>query len=192
MSLALRGRVNVALALLVMVVFALACKFGDETADANKLVDKASEEIKMAKALQDKNEQKTADYRDALNNGKFDDARKILNDVNKDIDEGVKHGEAAANSLEEASKKKIDEKFKEYLTLRAQSVRKRIDSYKELKNMFSATQDMLANPTAAGVQSAQPKIKASQEKISQLDKEADELEEKSDKVRKENPDKFAK
>ena len=191
MTLKNNGRGNVALALLAVVIFALACKsFGNETAEANKLVDKANDEIKAAKTIQDKNEAKISDYKEALNDSDFKKATSILDSVVKDIEEGVKHGDAAAESLEKASKLKVDDKFKEYLEVRAQSVRKRIDSYKELKNMFSVTSEMLADPTAASVQKAQPKIKDSQEKIGKLDKEADDLEEKSEKVRKDNPDKF--
>ena len=190
MLLALKGRGNIALALMIVVLFALACKFGNETEAANKLVDKANDEIKMAKEIQDKNEEKTGAYKTALQDGNFNKAKSLLDEVVKDIDVGVKHGETAAENLEAAAKLKVDDKFKEYLEVRAQSVRKRIDSYKELKTMFGTTSEMLANPTAASVQNAQPKIKDSQEKISKLDKEAEELEEKSEKVRKDNPDKF--
>jgi hypothetical protein len=169
----------------------LACKgFGDQTGEANKLVDKANEEIKAAKKIQDENETKITAYKEALNEGDFKKAKSMLDDVNKDIDKGVKHGETAADSLDSAAKLKIDPKFKEYLELYAKSVRKRIDSYKELKNLFTTTGKMLDDPTPEGVSEAQPKIKASQEKIAKLDKEADDLEEQSQKVRKDNPDKF--
>jgi hypothetical protein len=191
MFLAFKGRSNVVLALMALVIFGLACKgFGDQTGEANKLVDKANDEIKAAKEIQDKNEVKVTDYKAALNKADFKEAKSILDGVVADIDKGVKHGDTAAENLESAAKLKIDDKFKEYLDLRAKSVRKRIDSYKELKNMFNTTSDMLDNPTPASVRDAQPKIKDSQEKISKLDKEADELEDKSEKVRKDNPDKF--
>jgi F0F1-type ATP synthase membrane subunit b/b' len=186
-----KGRGNVALALMALAVFILACKgLGNQTAEANKLVDKANDEIKAAKKLQADNEVKVTDYKAALNKGDFKGAKAILDGVVNDIDKGVKHGDTAAENLESAAKLKIDDKFKEYLELRAQSVRKRIDSYKELKNMFNVTGNMLANPTASTISDAQPKIKDSQEKIRKLDGEADDLEEKSEKVRKDNPEKF--
>ncbi len=190
MFMALKGRSNVALALMALMVFALACKFGDQTGEANKLVDKANDEIKAAKDIQQKNEVKITDYKEALNKGDFKEAKAILDGVVVDIDKGVKHGDTAAENLESAAKLKVDDKFKEYLDVRAKSVRKRIDSYKELQNMFKITGDMLANPTSTTVSQAQPKIKDSQSKIAKLDKEADDLEEKSEKVRKDNPDKF--
>lgn len=191
MFLSSKGRSNTALAFLALALFLLACKgLGNQTAEANKLVDKANDEIKAAKEIQDKNEAKVSDYKAALNEPDFPKAKSILDSVIADIDKGVKHGDTAAENLQSAAKLKIDDKFKEYLEVRAQSVRKRIDSYKELKNMFKITGEMLEDPTVESVRKAQPKIKESQDKIGKLDKEADELEEKSEKVRKDNPDKF--
>lgn len=187
-----KGRSNVALALGAMLLFALACKFGDETGEANKLVDQANAEIKEAKKLQETNEAKVGDYKAALNASDFDKATSILDGVTKDIDTGLKHGDTAAEYLEKGTKLKIDAKFKEYLELRAQSIRKRIDSYKALKEVLTNTKEMLTVRTPAAVQAALPKIKDAQEKARSLEKEANELEEKSDKVRKENPDKFQK
>lgn len=157
---------------------------------ANELVDKANAEIRAAKELQTKNEAKIGKYKEALNAGDFAKAASILDSVNRDIDVGVAQGEAAATYLEQASRMDIDPHFSEYLTLRAQSVRQRVASYRELKVMFSIVSEMLRDPTSQTVAQAQPKIRASQAKIAELDRAADALEEKSERIRCANPDSF--
>lgn len=154
----------------------------DQTADANKLQAEADQ---LAAKVDDAYNQATQ-KEDAIKAEKKDKARKQLNDEESALyDQAIANAKAAADKYDQASKMKIDEKYKQYLDLRAQLMRKEGAHLAALKEMPSARNDTSLKGKAA--KDKQTDIKTRSDK---LKKEVDDLKAQADKMQKENGDKF--
>ncbi len=179
---------NMFLAFALMITFVLACGSGDEIDKANKLVAEGNTAIqegnKLALEAGPKNdkifEEVTADTYE-------EDKEKLKGTAKEAIDGLTKSAEKyreASKKFDEASKLKVDDKFKEYLTLKSQEFSKRAEQMDAAKGNAQAFLD------SADAVSLMAKINANKPRIEALDKESKDLEAKADKIRSENKGKI--
>jgi len=88
----------------------------------------------------------------------------------------------ASKKFDEASKLKIGDKFKEYLTLKSQEFAKRAE------HMETATKNSQAVLDSADAVALMAKVTANKPQLEKLDKESKDLKEKADKIQAENKD----
>jgi chromosome segregation ATPase len=180
---------NLLAALLLALLLAVpGCKYfskaaADQTADANKLQDEAD---KLASKVDEAYNQATQ-KEDAIKAEKKAKSRQQLNDEETAIfDQAIADAKSAAEKYEQASKLKIDEKYKQYLDLRAQLMRKEGAHLSALKELPTARKDT-SRQGQKTLRDKQADIKTRSDK---LKKEVDDLRAQADKMQKENGDKF--
>jgi hypothetical protein len=186
------GRGGAVLALVVLAALALACgalkNLGSNSqADANKLVQDANNELKEVDRIADDNESKMDALDKADKDGDSKQVKSLLDDLMKAIDDGLKHGDVAASKLEEASKMKVDDKYKEYLSLKSQSLRKQIDAFKERKEAAKIMRDNYDNTDKTAMQKAKDDFKKKNANFKKLLGEAKDLSRKADDIARQNP-----
>lgn len=160
---------NAFFALTLMLTFILACSaLSDDTEKANKLVAEGNTAIDEGNKL--------ATEADAK--GDKASAQDAINTLNK---AGEKYREAA-KKFDEASKLKINDKFKEYLSLKSQEFNKRAEMMEVAKKNSQAMLD------SDDPETLMTKVQENKTQVEKLDKEAKDLETKADKIRTDNKD----
>jgi hypothetical protein len=148
-----RGRINQALALIMLVAVALACaslkNLGkNPTEEANRLVNQAKDDLEEIDKIDEEASKKQSDLTKAMNDKKVDDVKRILGELVEDIDKGLEKGKSAADKVEQASKLDVDANYKEYLSVKAQAFRKEIDAWQAMREAAVIARD---NYSAAGL-----------------------------------------
>lgn len=164
------------------------CKYlnraGDEqTKEANKLQEEADQ---LASKVDDAHNQ-AMQKEEAIKAEKKAKTRQQLNDEEAAIyDQAISDAKAAAEKYEQASKLKVDDKYRQYLDLRAQLMRKVGAHFTALKELPNARKDT-SRQGQRTLRDKQADIKIRADK---LKKEVDDLKAQADKMQKENGDKF--
>ncbi len=158
--------------------------------EANKLVDEANAAIKksndtasktsgLIKDLFGENLSKVEDFEEykTTNKSKIDELLKLLEGSAKDLSD-------AGGKFEAASKLGVSAKFKEYLSLKGQEIKKRSDLDKATQDFvkaFQAENDGDKISTLIGDYN---------KKSTDMSKEAEDLMKKADQIVKDNPSEF--
>jgi hypothetical protein len=174
---------NALMALLFLVAAVLACSSGDETAQANKLVDEGNTAVQEAKKFvteAEEKKQKMLNTPVAL----LADARVTAQETIASYEKAKQKCKEASKKYEEASKLKIKDKFKEYLTVKVKEYDKRAELVETAKGTPQALIDSKTRSAFIGM------AKANNERVARLSKEADDLAAQADKLQKDNPDMF--
>lgn len=148
-----RGRVNAALALLLLATVSLACaslkNLGkNPTEEANKLVNQAKDDLEEIDRIDEDASKKQSDLNKAMNDKNVDETKRILGELVNDIDKGLEKGKSAADKVEQASKLDVDASYKEYLSVKAQAFRKEIEAWTAMREAAVIARD---NYTASGL-----------------------------------------
>ena len=161
----------------------------DESEAANKLVDEGNALIKKNEELAAK-AMTAAQSLPTMNEDAMEDLDKFKADSQKKFDELAtmytefeKNYNDASSKFDQASKLKVDEKFKEYTSVKAQELKKRAEIGKVSAAYFKT--GMSGEPDKAAAAGAD-----FTKKVSDLTKEADDLSKKADKITKDNPSVF--
>ena len=171
------------MALLILVVAVLACSSGDETEKANKLVDEGNAAVKEAKKhVADAEEKKQKMLQ--TNVAQLEEARATAKEAIAAYDKAKEQCKEASKKYEEASKLKVKDKFKEYLTLKMKEWDKRAEVVETAKGTPQALIDSENRSAFIGM------ANANNERVDRLSKEADDLAAQADKLQKDNPDIF--
>jgi hypothetical protein len=178
-----------ALALMIGVVLACSTGGGDETDKANKLVAEANTAIEAGNKASVEAGRKNDQVFDELKSSSFAEDKERLSATAKEAVDGFTQSAAkfreAAKKFEEASKLKINDKFKEYLTLKSQEFNKNAEQMEAARTLPQAMLD------SDDAETLSQKIKDNKARYDKLEKEAKELNDRAEKVRAENKDKFA-
>jgi uncharacterized coiled-coil DUF342 family protein len=180
---------NALLAFMLMAFFALACSaLGDETEKANKLVDEGNKLVEEGNNLGQEAAAKNKEIFDNI--GDFpdnrDDLRKPADELLGIIDKGSAKFRDASKKFDDASKLKLDDKFKEYLSLKSQEFNKHAEHIDSIKGIPQAVLD----ENVKDLRALNAKLTSVNEKIEKVGKEWKDLEAKANKVREDNKEKF--
>ena len=190
----LRGRVQAILAALVLLVSiaGASCKLGGASAldEANKLNQSAGEDITEIEKIIQENRDKEGKITRALNIEDFDAAKKMMDDTISAIDRGLAKGQSAAEKLQRAAQLDLDPAIKEYLSLRAQSVSKAIEAFKELRKGIVIFRDATGSKDKAIIDKARNEVQQSSQAFDALIGESQKLGARADEIARRNPDKI--
>ena len=176
---------NALLAGLLLLGVGLACSFGDETEKANKLVVEGNAAIDEGKKYVSDGEEKKSKMLQ-MPVAQLGDARSLAKEVIKAYDQAEQKAKEAAGKFDEASKLKVGDKFKEYLSLKVKEYNKRAELMEALKGTPQALID--SENRASFISQANE----ANRKAEGLAKEANDLEAQADKLQKDNPDSIKK
>lgn len=185
-------------------MFALACgdsnsgssssggifSFGDETAEANEMAGKANDSLRKIAKIHKANSKKLGDLQEAMRGQDTAQTQQILDELISAIQEGLTLGETAYTHVSDASGKKTNEIFSEYLRLKKEALRKQIDAYefrlkvaKDLRAKFGTNDQNV-------IEQAKADFSRNQENFEQLWEAADDLNERANRLARENPSKI--
>ena len=163
---------------------------GGSMDEANQLDQSAGEDIKEIERIVRENKGKESGITGALNANNYDAARRLMDDSVKAIDQGLEKAESAAGKFDRASKLDIDPKIKEYLSLRAQSVNKAIEAFRELRRGVTVLHDSAGSTDKAVAEKGKNEIQQSSAKFDELMSESEKLEAQAGEIARRNPDKI--
>lgn len=182
-------KLNLLLVLTVLLATALACG-GDQTDEANKLVNDANKSIEEAKSLMTATESRNDKLFSAniqnvaqfsiYRNKNYEEAKGIIADYGKVAEKLTE----ASKKFAEAGKLKVPDKFKEYLELKSKEFAKRAEGVGNRKLNAQAFIDS-TNPTEL------PKVfDANNAKTKTIMDEAEDMGKKADKIKEDNKEIF--
>ena len=149
MKMKMNWRVSSAFGVSLFLLGILACNIslGNETEKANKLVDEANTAIQDGKKFLADAEEKKARMLQT-NVSQLAEARTTANEAIRAYDQAEDKCKEAASKCEEASKLKIGDKFKDYLTLKVKEYNKRAELVETLKATPQALIDSQVEPVS--------------------------------------------
>jgi len=171
------------MAFVLLVAAVLACSSGNETEKANKLVDEGNSAVQEAKkeiTEAERLKQKML----ATDVARLDDARSTAKETIAAYEKAEAKCKEAAAKYDEASRLKLNDKFKEYLGLKVKEYNKRAELVQTAKGVPQALIDSESREGWI------KKANSVNEKVTELSKEADDLAAQSEKIQKDNPDIF--
>ncbi len=171
-----------AFALLIGVV--LACSSGgNETEKANKLVDEGNAAVQSAKT--DITEAESLKQKMlGTDVSQLSEARSTAKEAIAAYEKAEAKCKEAASKYDEASRLKLNDKFKEYLTLKVKEYNKRGEMVAMAKGVPQA---LIDSESREGWINKANDVNA---KVDKLRQEADDLGAQADKIQKDNPDIF--
>lgn len=163
---------------------------GGDIDEANQLNQSAGEDIRQIERIVQENKNRESEVTRALNANDYTTAKRIMDDSVKAIDRGLERGQSAADKFDKASKLDVDATIKEYLSLRAQSVNKAIEAFKELRRGIITLRDATGSTDKVATEKAKNEIQQSSEQFDKLISEAERLERQADEIARRSPDKI--
>lgn len=178
--------INSLTAILILIVVGLACSDGLETKKANEIIAEANKFITTANENVEKASKKYSEYIKKVDGIKNNDEVDEVRDFGKELfplyDSMGENFKKASEKFDEASKLKVNPKYKEYLETKAKEMKVRSDYAAELKKIPQA---LIDTKTKQEYQKERDKIN---ENVKKMTTEATELGDKADKIQKDNPD----
>ncbi len=186
-----RGRSFAALFVSISLLLAASCKFGDGALDeANRLNQSAGQDIGEIEKLVRENKDKETLITRALNAGDAPQARRLIDESVQAIDRGIESGASAADKLARAAALDIDPTIKEYLRLRAQSVNKALEAFRELRGGVLAFRESIGVVDRSAIDRARSDFRETSVRFEQLISESGRFERQADDIARRNPEKI--
>ena len=175
------------IALMLVLGVGLACSgtSSDETEKANGLVNDGNAAVADGKKIMTNAQEKITTMM-GTDVSHLSDARTLANEAIRLYGQAEDKCKAAASKYDEASKLKIDDKFKDYLGTKVKEYNKRAEVVEALKEVPQALIDSQNRNAFIS------RANAANQKAESLSKEADDLAEQADKLQKDNPNSFKK
>lgn len=183
---------NIIYILLILAFFALGCgvaNFGDETDQAAELVTKANEDLREIRKIQKANISKLETLTEAIGARDTPQVQKILDELIKAIGDGIALGETARARIDEATEKKTNDKFIEYLRLKEQALGKQIDAFKFRLEVAKTLRDKFGSTDAAEIEKAKADFARQESNFQKLWEAAEELNDRATDIARQNPGK---
>jgi len=158
--------------------------------EANQLNQSAGQDIREIERIIQENKNKESEVSRALNSGQTDTAKRMMDDSIKAIDRGLERAESAAAKFDKAAGLDVDPTIKEYLSLRARSVNRAIEAFRELRRGIITFRDAAGSTERAAADKARNEIQQSSQKFDRLISETERLELQADEIARRHPDKI--
>ena len=180
----LKNQLTAWAAFVLLIVVALACSSsGNETEKANKLVDDGNAAVQDAK--KDITEAESLKQKMLSTDvSQLAEARSTAKDAITAYDKAEAKCKEAAAKYDEASRLKLNDKFKEYLALKVKEYNKRAEMVTTAKGVPQA---LIESESREGWVNKANDVNA---KVDKLRGEADDIGAQADKIQKDNPDIF--
>lgn len=119
----------------------------DETAAARKLIQEANQDLTKIKELYNENEGdlekegKRSLLKKALEANDAEQVKKISDDVNYIIVDGMNYARSAIEKIQQAQDMEINSDYREYLRLKETALQKQIDAFEQYRQAARALRD---------------------------------------------------
>lgn len=165
--------------------------FSDDTPTAARFVAEANENLNKIKVMYKRNEVQRDDLLDAMNKQDAARVKQITEDLAYLINDGVRLGEEAVDKISQAEQMNIDPDFKEYLSLKEESLRKQVTAFESRRQALLLMRDVFGTNDPAMVEKAKLEFKSKEESFAKAMEESKEISKKANDVAKESSKKAA-
>ena len=107
--------------------------FSDDMSAAAALVAEANEDLNKIKIIYKNNESKREDLKNAMKENNIESVKSISKDLVYIINDGTVLAEGAIEKIEKAEAMNINADFKEYLSLKVESLQKQKDAFEDYR-----------------------------------------------------------
>lgn len=120
---------------------------GDETLAAGKIIEEANKDLREIKKLYEENEGdeeregKRSQLKAALEANDAAKVRKIADDVNFLIVDGMNYARTAIEKIQQAQDMNINDDYKEYLSLKEMALKKQVDAFEQYRQASRSLRD---------------------------------------------------
>ena len=157
--------------------------FFDFTSDrdkAVKLIDDANEELKRIKILYTENRKKLEDLKEATKAQDLPKVREISNDLVYTINDGFIFADSARSKIEEAQNLSINQEFKDYLSLKSESLDKQVEAFTFLHEAARVMRDSFGSGDLGQIEAARQNFLEKEKSFQAKMEEARKLSEEGD------------
>lgn len=159
--------------------------FSDDTETAVQLVQDANDELKRIKILYNENEGKIDELKDALGKKDIEKVKEISNNLVYVINDGFVFADSAKDKLEKAQEMNINETFKEYLSLKEESLGKQIEAFKFRHEAARLLRESVGASDKLEIDQARALFKGKEENFQKTMEEARRISQQADDLAKE-------
>jgi len=160
--------------------------FSDDTTAAAELVSQANEDLNKIKVMYKKNEVQRDELIAAMGEKDVEKVKKITDDVVYLINDGMALGESAVEKIGRAQQMNIDADFKEYLSLKEESLRKQLSAFESRRQAVRRLRDSFGTNDPAMVEKAKLEVKQKEEVFVKTMEESREISKKANDLAKES------
>ena len=164
--------------------------FSDDTTDAAQLVSQANEDLNKIKVMYKKNEIQREELLAAISAKDAEKVKKITDDLVYLINDGMALGEGAIEKISQAQQKNINADFKDYLSLKEESLQKQLTAFESRRQAVRLLRDSFGTNDPAAVEKAKLEFKEKEEFFAKTMEESKEISKKANDLAKESSKKI--
>ena len=160
--------------------------FSDDATAAAQLVEQANQDLNKIKVLYKKNEVKREELIAAMGDKDTEKVKKITDDLVYLINDGMALGESAVEKISQAQQMNINADFKDYLSMKEESLRKQLTAFESRRLAVRLLRDSFGTNDPAMVEKAKLEFKQKEEIAVKTLEESKEISKKANEFAKEN------
>ncbi len=160
--------------------------FSGDTTKAADLVLSANEDLNKIKIIYKKNEAQLEELKTAIGNKNIPEVKKIAENLAYVINDGASLGQSALEKIEQAEAMNISQDFKDYLSLKAESLRKQLEAFEHRRQAAILLRDSFGTNDPAAIAKAQGGFKQQEEIAQKILDEAQAVSKKANELAKES------
>lgn len=137
--------------------------FSDDTTAAAGLVSQANEDLNKIKVMYKKNEVQLEELKAAMGDKDAATVKKITDDLVYVLNDGMALGESAVEKISRAQQMNINADFKDYLSLKEESLRKQLEAFENRRQAARLLRDSFGTTDPAAIEKAKLGFKEKEE-----------------------------
>ena len=160
--------------------------FSDDATAAAQLVEQANQDLNKIKVLYKKNEVKREELIAAMGDKDTEKVKKITDDLVYLINDGMALGESAVEKISQAQQMNINADFKDYLSMKEESLRKQLTAFESRRLAVRLLRDSFGTNDPTLVEKAKLEFKEKEEIAVKTLEESKEISKKANEFAKES------
>ena len=165
--------------------------FSDDTSSAAELIEQANQDLNKIKILYKKNEAQLEELKAAMGGKDIATVKKITDDLVYVLNDGMSLGESAVEKIGKAQQLNINADFKEYLSMKEESLRKQLEAFENRRQAARLLRDSFGATDPAAIEQAKNGFKEKEEICVKLLNESAEINKKANAFAKESSKKVS-
>ncbi|MCY7345178.1 MAG: hypothetical protein LH614_03075 [Pyrinomonadaceae bacterium] len=160
--------------------------FSDDTTAAAELVADANEDLNKIKIMYKRNEVQLEELKAAMGDRDIEKVKKIADELVYVINDGMALGEKAVEKINRAEQMNINADFKEYLSLKEESLQKQLEAFENRRQAALLLRDVFGTANPAAIEKAKLGFKEKEEKFMKTLETSREINKKANELAKES------
>lgn len=160
--------------------------FTSDTEKAVQFISEANDELQRIKILYAENEAKIEELKEALSKKEIEKVKEISNSMVYVINDGFAFAESAREKIQKAQELNIHPEFKEYLSLKEDSLDKQIEAFKHRHEAARLMRDSFGATEKPEIEKAKQLFKEKEELFQKTMAEAKKISQEADDLAKES------